>query len=170
MRVIHPTWAHWSCAVLLAITTAASTASCNKAPAEAAAPAPAADTAPADVPAGMAHGDHEPHHGGAVWMFKDYHFETILDPAGHHRVYFSDAAREDLPASIASHVTISLDRPGKEKEVIEGKIDDAGESWIADGRPVPEKDVTARVAFLIRGEDEYFIDLPFSFDIPKPTE
>ena len=50
------------------------------------------------------HGDHSPHHGGMVMMNGDNHYEVVFDGAGKHRVWFSDAVREDLPASIASNV------------------------------------------------------------------
>ena len=54
---------------------------------------------------GMEHGDHNPHHGGVVYMYDDMHYEVVLDPNGHHRVYFTDSARQDLPASVASTVS-----------------------------------------------------------------
>ena len=62
------------------------------------------------VGSSMEHGDHNPHHGGVVYMYDDMHYEVVLDPAGHHRIYFSDATRADLPASAASRVTLTLER------------------------------------------------------------
>ena len=108
------------------------------------------------------HGDHSPHHGGMVLMNGDLHYEVVLDPAGRsHRLFFSDAVREDLPASIASSAALTIRRPGAADEVIPLQIDGAGESWAGSGRTVtdPAK-TTVRVAFTIKGEP-YWIDVPF---------
>ena len=139
-------------------------ASCNRTrPAEPAviqaAPAPAPSTG-ASVP----HGDHNPHHGGVVMMKgDDLHYEAVLDPTGRaHRVYFTDAIREDLPASVASDVALTIHRPDAADERIVMQIDDTGESWIGSGRPVAAPAATtARLAFAI-GHEPYWIDLPFS--------
>ena len=50
------------------------------------------------------HGDHTPHHGGMVLMNGDIHYEVVLGRDGRHRIWFSDAVRNDLPASIASNL------------------------------------------------------------------
>jgi hypothetical protein len=128
-----------------------------------AAPATAAS---ADPPQGAGasppHGDHNPHHGGVVLMNGDLHYEVVLDPAGRsHRLFFSDAVREDLPASIASSVALTIFRPGATDELIPLQIDGTGESWTGSGRVVadPAK-TTVRVTFTIRGEP-YWIDVPF---------
>jgi hypothetical protein len=108
------------------------------------------------------HGDHNPRHGGVVMMKGDLHYELVLDPAGRsHRLFFSDAAREDLPASLASSAALTIHRPDGTQEVIPLQIDTEGESWTGSGRPVgaPEK-TTVRVAFTIKAEP-YWIDLPF---------
>jgi hypothetical protein len=120
-------------------------------------PAPAEAVEPT-----VAHGDHSPHHGGTVMMKGDLHYEVVLDPAGRYRLYFSDAAREDLPAAAAANASITITRPDGPPEGIELRIDDSGESWIGEGRPVsdPSK-TTSRVSFTIRGEEPYWIDLPF---------
>ena len=45
-------------------------------------------------------------------MKGDLHYEVVLDPTGRaHHIYFSDALREDLPASIASDVVLTIRRP-----------------------------------------------------------
>jgi hypothetical protein len=126
---------------------------------------PPVDTVPArpTVPASVPHGDHNPHHGGVVMMKgEDLHYEVVLDPTGRaHQVFFSDAMREELPASIATDVSITLKRPSAADEHITLAIDDAGESWIGHGTPVSDPArTTARVAFAIHGEP-YWIDLPF---------
>jgi len=67
---------------------------------------------PVSPPAGSAvpHGDHNPHHGGIVMMKgDDLHYEVVLDPSGReYRVYFTDAVREELPASVAADVVLTL--------------------------------------------------------------
>jgi hypothetical protein len=110
------------------------------------------------------HGDHTPHHGGLVMMKgDDLHYEVLLDPSGReHRVYFTDAVREELPASLASDVALTIKRPSQPDEIVAMRIDDAGESWVGRGRPVANPAATtARLAFSIRHEP-YWIDLPFS--------
>jgi hypothetical protein len=121
-------------------------------------------SAPASTSGAAAHGDHNPHHGGIVMMKGDnLHYEVVLDPAGRaHRVYFTDAVREDLPASVASDVVLTFRRPGAAEERIALQIDDAGESWVGSGAPVTAPAATTvRVAFAIQHEP-YWIDLPFS--------
>ena len=121
-----------------------------------------ATTAGVKVP----HGDHKPHHGGIVMMKGDLHYEVVLNPSGRpYHVYFTDAVREDLPASIASKVALTIQRPNEPDELIDLKIDEAGESWTGGGRPVaqPEK-AGVRVAFTI-AQEPYFINLPFA--LPK---
>ena len=125
------------------------------APAAAASAGPGGNTAP--------HGDHNPHHGGVVMMKGDLHYELVLDPAGRaHRVYFTDAVREELPASLASEVVLTLRRQSQPEERIVMRIDDTGESWIGNGLPVGNPaTTTVRLAFAIQREP-YWIDLPFS--------
>jgi hypothetical protein len=150
-------------AVAIAFAIAAF-ASCDRTP-----PAPpvaraAAAAAPAAAAGSVPHGDHNPHHGGVVLMKgDDLHYEVVLDPTGRaHRVYFTDGVREDLPASIASDVVVTIRRPGAADERIALQIDDAGESWVGSGREVTNPAATAaRVAFAIR-QEPYWIDLPFA--------
>lgn len=121
-------------------------------------PAPA--TLATTVPI-VAHGDHSPHHGGVVMMKGDLHYEVVLDPAGRHRLYFSDATRADLPAATARTASIRVMRPDAAEEVVDLRIDDAGESWVGEGQPISEPGLTSvRVAFTI-GAEPYWIDLPF---------
>jgi hypothetical protein len=109
------------------------------------------------------HGDHNPRHGGVVMMKGDLHYEVVLDLTGReHRLFFSDAARQDLPAAYASAVALTIQRPGEADESIVLKIDETGESWIGSGRPVanPAR-ANARVAFTVATEP-YWIDMPFA--------
>ena len=107
-----------------------------------------------------AHGDHTPHHGGMVYMKGDLHFEVVLTSSGAHRVYFSDAARADLPAATASDVSLTISRGSAPDEILRAEVDESGESWQVRGKPVAGADVTARVAFVVN-DDPYWIDVPF---------
>src|SRR5581483_1497124 len=144
-----------SSAAIACLATALSACSGRGGEARKAAPAAAAQPA-ATAPDGSAvpHGDHNPHHGGIVMMKgSDLHYEVVLDPAGRaHAVYFTDAVREDLPASVASAVALTIKRPGAADERIPLRIDDAGESWVGSGRAIADPAQTqARVEFTIRG-------------------
>jgi hypothetical protein len=122
-------------------------------------PAPATDsTAP---PPAMPHADHRPHHGGLVLMNGDLHFEVVFDPAGGHRVYFSDEARADLPATYASQVKMVVTRNNAPPETLMLRVDEAGKSWVAAGAPITDPDTDIRVSYVARGKS-YFIDLPYS--------
>ncbi len=128
---------------------------------------PPAAAAPGSSATGVPHGDHNPHHGGVVMMKGDLHYEVVLNPAGRSQLFFTDAVREDLPASIASNVTLTIKRPGEPDETIALAIDDAGESWIGGGRSVPDPaKTTATIAFTIAREP-YAIEIPFSASSPK---
>ena len=118
------------------------------------------------TPAQQAHGDHSPHHGGMVLMHGDLHFEVLLDPDGRHRVYLTDAVRNELPASAASEVTVNVLRSGEKPEALVLEIDEFGESWIASGRPVTAEDSRAVVALVHEGQ-RYEIELPF---LPEPFD
>jgi hypothetical protein len=127
-------------------------------------PPPAqADVAPRDAAhQGITapHGDHTPHHGGMVLMNGDLHFEVVFDPGGRHRVWFTDAIRADLPASVASRVTMVVARPEQAPEALTLAIDEAGESWVAAGRSVDGENVMVTVEYSAQGEP-YRIELPF---------
>ena len=138
-------------------------AACSTAPAE----IPAATTSkPPDAQhAGITtpHGDHSPHHGGVVLMKGELHYEVVLDPKGRHAVWFSDAVREDLPASVASKVEMTVMRPNAKPEPLTLAIDESGESWVAVGQPVAGNDVMVKLAFVARGE-------PLEIEIPFPAQ
>jgi len=139
---------------------------CSRPPAEtkaAAAPTPA-DSQHAGI--ATPHGDHSPHHGGMVLMSGELHYEVVLNPNGRHAVWFSDAVREELPASVASRVAMTVMRPNAEPESLTLTIDDSGESWVAAGQPVAGNDVMVKLAFVARGEP-LEIEIPFQ-QIPAP--
>jgi hypothetical protein len=106
------------------------------------------------------HGDHTPHHGGMVLMQGELHYEVVLDPKGRHSVWFSDAVREDLPASVAARVEMTVTRPDAPAEVLTLAIDDSGESWIASGRPLAGNDIMVKLVFSARGEP-HEIEIPY---------
>lgn len=118
--------------------------------------------------AAMPHGDHSPHHGGIVMMKGEMHYEVVLDPAGHtDQLFFTDATRQDLPASIASTAALTIHRPDGSDEPIPLQIDESGESWTGSGRPVADPDkTTVRVAFTV-SDEPYWIDLPFKPPVAK---
>lgn len=105
------------------------------------------------------HGDHSPHHGGMVLMNGETHYEVVFDPGGKHRVWFSDAVREDLPASVASKVAMTITRPKAAPESLALQIDENGESWVANGQPIAGADVTVKLTIVAKGEP-YEVELP----------
>src|SRR5690606_15840573 len=106
------------------------------------------------------HGDHTPHHGGIVLMNGDVHYEVVLDPSGQHAVWFTNAIREDLPAAVARGVRMQIARPDAPAEALTLQIDEAGESWIAEGQPVSGADTVISLSFEMGGQPHQ-IDLPF---------
>jgi hypothetical protein len=146
-------------AVLVLIACGASAPATQSPPTAQSVPTATDSSAP---PGTIPHGDHNPHHGGVVLMKGDLHYEVVLDATGHeYRVYFSDAMREDLPASFASSVSLTIHRPSEADEAIPLQIDVDGESWIGSGRVVRDPAKTsARVAFTVAHEP-YWIDVEF---------
>jgi hypothetical protein len=106
------------------------------------------------------HGDHTPHHGGMVLMQGELHYEVVLDPKGRHAVWFSDAVREDLPASVATRVEMAVARPNAPAEMLTLAIDDSGESWVASGQPLAGNDIMVKLIFTARGEP-HEIEIPY---------
>ena len=106
------------------------------------------------------HGDHRPFHGGMVLMSGDLHYEVVFDRSGRHRIWFTDAVRMELPASIASDVRMTINRPNAPPEQLTLTIDEAGESWVAAGRPVEGENVMVTVQYSVGGE-RHEIELPF---------
>jgi len=112
------------------------------------------------------HGNHNPHHGGAVLMYgMDLHFEVVLDPAGALRIYFSDAQRVDLPASSVSDVAVEIDRPGAKPESVAMAIDATGEYWQGKSAPIGAGDSTMNIAFVFLG-NPIVVSMPTSGLLP----
>lgn len=146
--------------VVCAIVLGTAIAGCSR---TAPAPAPAPASPPRDSEhAGITepHGDHTPHHGGVVLMNGDIHYEVVLDPGGRHGVWFTNAVRDDLPASVASNVRIVVSRPGAAPEALALEIDESGESWLARGKPVSGDFVMVKVTYDLRGVP-HEVDVPF---------
>ena len=113
----------------------------------------------------MPHGDHRPRYGGLVLMNGNLHFEVVAHPDGHYRVYFSDEVRRELPASTVSEVVLTVTRPHSRPETVILNVDEAGESWVATGKPLESPEATIRVAFVM-DEKPYWIDVPWSQPVP----
>jgi hypothetical protein len=107
------------------------------------------------------HGDHTPRHNGLVLMNGDVHYEVVIARNGHHQIWFSDAVRNDLPASVAKDVRMEITRPGAASETVALAIDDAGESWTASARPIGGEGVIVKVQYSLQGEP-YTIEIPVS--------
>jgi hypothetical protein len=147
---------------VVAIAVVLVVAGCGKAPSDPARTASAAGSGQAGAASTVPHGDHNPHHGGVVSMKGDLHYEVVHDPAGKsHHLFFTDAIREDLPASIATGVALTIHRPGAPDEPIAMTIDEFGESWVGSGRTLDmTSETTVRVAFTIH-QEPYWIDVPY---------
>ncbi|MGD9905051.1 MAG: hypothetical protein AB7U83_16410 [Vicinamibacterales bacterium] len=154
----------WLTAALVA-AVACRTEPAAPGPAAPAAPPPAADAEHENVVG--PHGDHSPHKGGMVLMNADIHYEVVLSRDGRHRIWFSDAVRNELPASVATGVTLTITRMGEPDEVLPLSIDDSGESWIAAGRPVTG-DAYVKVAYALQGEP-HEVEVPFVPATPPST-
>jgi hypothetical protein len=153
----------WRVLRSIGVCLCAAVAGCGRtrADAESGGGAPAAVAVVADAGAAPRHGNHDPKYGGVVLMNGDLHFEVICPRDGHYQVYFSDAARAELPASVVSIVTITVTRSSGPPESVSLQIDDSGESWVGGGRPVDDPVAVARIGYSWRGSP-YWIDLPFS--------
>lgn len=95
----------------------------------------------------QAHGGHEPQHGGVVMTFRDLHYEVALPPAGGVQVWFTDAAGKELPASMASDVSVEIERADGRIEPVNMRIGDSGECWVGESAPVNGPEEIVRVAF-----------------------
>ena len=92
-------------------------------------------------------------------MNGDVHYEVVFNRAGRHEIWFSDAVRNDLPASVATGVTMEVSRPGAPPELLKLSIDDAGEAWVAQGRPLEVDGVMVEVRYALQG-------VPHAIEVP----
>jgi hypothetical protein len=109
----------------------------------------------------LTHFDHRPRHGGLVLMNSDTHFEVVLDGDGSYNVYFSDAVRTALPASIASQVLVVVTPPGRAPEETRLQIDSTDALWIGRGTPIDDPNAIVRITYTA-GNKPYWIDVPAS--------
>jgi len=93
-------------------------------------------------------------------MNGDLHFEIVAKDDGHYTVYFSDAARRELPATAVSNVKLSIHRPGFRGEPVDMKVSDNGEYWQGQGGNVDDKETTLQIFFDYQGETRTS-DMPF---------
>jgi hypothetical protein len=118
----------------------------------------AADAMPAS---GMAHGTHDPKFNGVVMMNGNLHFEVVANRDGSYKIYFSDEARRELPASIVRDLKLEVARPGFRPEPVEMSISSSGENWEGKGGSVSEPDASIHVNYQYQGEPRA-TDLPFA--------
>jgi len=93
-------------------------------------------------------------------MNGDLHFEIVAKDSGDYRVYFSDAARRELPATSVSKVRLSIRRPGFRGEPVDMKVSDNGEYWVGKGGNVDDKGTDLQIFFDNQGEPRTS-DMPF---------
>jgi hypothetical protein len=153
--------AAWLCAALFWLTVVGATSRCSSQTGTDENPnLPQGAGAHAATAGSVPHGNHNPRYGGVVLMNGNLHFEVVLDRSGLYRVYFSDAIRNELPASVVSNVTIAIDTKSGPPERLALHIDDTGESWMGQGQEVRDPEAVAHIAYSFQAAP-YQIDLPF---------
>jgi hypothetical protein len=106
--------------------------------------------------------EHQPKHGGIVFSSGNLDVEVVLlKPKGRYQIYFNDASDEELPASVANDVVLSIKRATGAPENLPLRIDDAGESWIGNGSQTDAPITGAWLAYRFRGKSER-TEIPFS--------
>jgi hypothetical protein len=114
-----------------------------------------------------AHGNHDSHHGGFVAMYKDVHCEIVVQPQGTVQVFYTDAMRKDLPASIASDVTVEIEGADRKTESVPMAVSRGGDFW--EGKAKPVADGKLHLAFLLQGEP-VVMHLPIASLKAKPVK
>lgn len=111
-------------------------------------------------PVAPAHLDHRPRHGGLVLMNGDLHYEVVLTKDGACAVFFSDAFRAPLPASLASTVEIGWASADDRGRTVSLQIDSADDAWTGHLAIMDSPSTTVRISYLAHGEQPYWIDVP----------
>jgi hypothetical protein len=145
--------------IVLTLTALALATSCTRekpAPRTGSA-APDSGTAPVS---GMAHGNHNPKYGGVVLMHGDMHLEVVAREDGHITIYFSDAVRRELPASVVSDLKVTIQRPGFRADQTEMKINDSGECWEGRAGYVQDRGTDLTITYKFQGELQQS-DMPY---------
>ena len=146
--------------IVLILTALALASSCTREKPAPRTGAAASDSGGAPV-SGMAHGNHNPKYGGVVLMHGDMHFEIVAREDGRITVYFSDAARRELPASVVSDVKVTILRPGVHRgEQVDMKINDTGEYWEGRAGYVQDRDTELTITYIFQGEFQQS-DMPY---------
>ena len=101
-----------------------------------------------------------------VLMNGDIHYEVVLATDGHHEIWFSDALRNELPASVATGVMMKVARPGAPAEIIQLTINETGEAWVANARPLAGEGVMVKIGYAVQGEP-HEIEVPFMASSPR---
>lgn len=101
---------------------------------------------------GPAHGNHDPHHDGFVTMYLDLHIELVLPETGGVKLYYTDAARAELPAAVVSEVAVEIARKRAKLETVDMKISAGGDFWQGQSKVVNDPEAIIRVAFLFDGK------------------
>lgn len=120
----------------------------------------AANSESAPNAAGMAHGNHDPKFKGVVMMTGTVHLEVVANRDGNYQIYFSDEARQELPAAVVKDLKLSAIRPGIRGEPVEMKVSDTGERWEGKGGNVSESESSILISFTYQGE-RLSTDIPF---------
>jgi len=115
------------------------------------------------------HGDHDAQHGGFVMMYEDIHFEVAVLAEGGVQVYYTDAARSELPAAVVSDVVVEIERPGAATEYVTMAVSAAGDFWQGDSSPLAQPEAIVRVGFLYAGKP-LMLDIPASALVAAVTE
>jgi hypothetical protein len=118
---------------------------------------------------GVVHGDHDAHHGGFVMMYRDLHCEVVLKAGGEVQLYYTDAMRADLPASVVSQVAVEIEKsPGKSETVAMG-LSAGGDYWEGKAKTPVTAASMLHVAFVFQAEP-VVVNLPANtLLMPKPA-
>ncbi|MDQ1472285.1 MAG: hypothetical protein QOJ99_3765 [Bryobacterales bacterium] len=96
--------------------------------------------------------DHPPKHGGLVFTSGELDAEFVLiKPHGGYQLFFSDASGEEMPASMASNVAVSVRRGSLPAEKVALHIDNSGESWVG-GATGTAPLAAAMISYAFRGK------------------
>lgn len=108
---------------------------------------------------GVVHGDHDAQHGGFVMMYQDLHVELVMPPAGGVKLYYTDAARGELPAAVVSEVAVEIARTGAKTESVTMSVSAGGDAWEGKSAPLPDAKAMVHIAFLYNAA-------PVLFNVP----
>ena len=93
-----------------------------------------------------------PQYGGIVITLPNHRVEAVLKAEGKYALYFSDPAGELIPASSASQVTLTVQRPSAKPQTIPLKLGDTGENWVGNGAAVTDPATSVTVSYMLEGQ------------------